>query len=113
MKFSKWFRLGAYWLNVAFTLTTTTWFLKFNQFYLQLAPEVDNNGRIEVEREGLRMEDEDVKFKDVEDGGAEKILSEGSVFPNAGLIASPSDHSNSQYPTRPHPDPIPSLSQHA
>ncbi|KAJ3859151.1 hypothetical protein EV359DRAFT_86749 [Lentinula novae-zelandiae] len=54
----------------AFTLTTTAWILKFNQFYLQLAPEVDNNGRIEVEREGLRMEDEDVEFKDVEDGGA-------------------------------------------
>ncbi|KAJ3886728.1 hypothetical protein GG344DRAFT_69418 [Lentinula edodes] len=61
--------------------------------------------------EGLTLEDEGVEFEEVEECGAEENLGECPGLTNVTLSGYPYDPSNSQCPSSPHTDPIPSLSQ--
>ncbi|KAJ3846449.1 hypothetical protein EV368DRAFT_89012 [Lentinula lateritia] len=79
-----------------YSLTTTTGYLKFQDFDLGAALEEDKLGRIGVGREELRLEDEDIEFEEV-----------------GSLSSFPSDDSSSQdHPFR-KSDPLRSTSQRA
>ncbi|GAV98674.1 dna partial [Lentinula edodes] len=93
--------------------TTTTRCLKFVQFDLSEALQEDGKCRIEVERQGLTLEDEEVEFEEVEEGGGEENRGESTGLPNITLRSSPSNSSNSQCPSLPKLDSPPSTKQRA
>ncbi|KAJ3804826.1 hypothetical protein F5876DRAFT_82570 [Lentinula aff. lateritia] len=100
-------------MSPASSLTTTTQYLKFQNFDLGRALEEDNNCRIEVERGGLTLGDEDVEFEEVEDCGADENPGERSGLPNVPYRSSPSHPSNSLCPSFPQSDSLPSTSPRA
>ncbi|KAJ3925988.1 MAG: hypothetical protein NXY57DRAFT_1030433 [Lentinula lateritia] len=97
----------------ASSLTTTSRCLKFFQFNLREALQVDNNCRIEVEREGWTLEDEDIEFEEVEDSGAEENRGDSSSDPAVAVPSSHSVHSQSEAPTLPRTDSLPPTSERA
>ncbi|KAJ3846668.1 hypothetical protein EV368DRAFT_69740 [Lentinula lateritia] len=96
----------------AYSLTTTTRFLKFHLFDLGRALEEDNKCRIEVVGEEFSLEDEDIEFEDVMDSGARENMGEGPGLTSVTLTPSSSDSLGSQPPSFPQLDPLPSLTQH-
>lgn len=100
-------------ISPASSLTTTTQYLKFQNFDLGRALQEDNNCRIEVEREGWTLENEHVEFEDVVGGGAEENTGGHLNLTNFTITSPLSNPSSSQLPSFPKRDSLPSTSPRA